>query len=73
MATSGTTTFNLEFDDLIEEAYERCGLENRDGYDMKTAELHASIHFMELKSAWLIFIQLEMGHLISQCGGKKSG
>jgi hypothetical protein len=35
MATSGTTTFNLEFDDLIEEAYERCGLENRDGYDMK--------------------------------------
>ena len=29
MATSGTATFNLEFDDLIEESYERCGLESR--------------------------------------------
>jgi len=37
MATSGTATFNLEFDDIIIEAYERCGLEGRDGYEMKTA------------------------------------
>ena len=37
MTTSGTATFDLEFDDLIEEAYERCGLEDRDGYDMRTA------------------------------------
>jgi hypothetical protein len=26
MATSGTTSFNLDIDDIIEEAYERCGL-----------------------------------------------
>ena len=28
MSTSGTTTFNLDIDDVIEEAYERCGIRN---------------------------------------------
>ena len=32
MATSGTTTFNLDLSDIIEEAYELCGLELRSGY-----------------------------------------
>ena len=47
MATSGTSTFNLEFDDIIEEAYERCGLETRTGYDMRTASRSLSLMFME--------------------------
>jgi hypothetical protein len=47
MATSGTTTFNLEFDDLISEAYERCGLEERDGYDMRTARRSLNLMFAE--------------------------
>ena len=38
MATSGTTTFDLSIDDLIEEAFERCGLEVRTGYDLKSAK-----------------------------------
>ena len=37
MAVSGTTTFNLDIPDLVEEAYERAGLELRSGYDMRTA------------------------------------
>lgn len=37
MATSGTKTFKLDVADLLEEAYERCGLEMRSGYDAKTA------------------------------------
>ncbi len=37
MATSGTATFNLDLADIIEEAYERAGLELRSGYDYKTA------------------------------------
>ena len=37
MATSGTTSFDLSIDELIEEAYERCGLELRTGYDLETA------------------------------------
>ena len=47
MATSGTTTFNLEFDELIEEAYERCGLESRSGYDMRTARRSLNLLFLE--------------------------
>lgn len=37
MATSGTSTFNLDFAEIAEEAFERAGLELRSGYDMKTA------------------------------------
>lgn len=35
--TSGTTTFNLDLNDLIEEAYERAGIEVRTGYEFRTA------------------------------------
>jgi hypothetical protein len=34
---SGTTTFNLDFLEIVEEAYERCGIEMRSGYDLRTA------------------------------------
>lgn len=47
MATSGVATFNLEFDDVISEAYERCGLEERDGYDMRTARRSLNLMFAE--------------------------
>jgi hypothetical protein len=38
MAVSGSTDFELDVSDYIEEAYERCGLEVRTGYDLKTAK-----------------------------------
>jgi hypothetical protein len=38
MATSGSTDFELDVADYIEEAFERCGLEVRTGYDLKTAK-----------------------------------
>ena len=37
MSTSGTTAFNLDLNNLIEEAFERAGTELRTGYDMRTA------------------------------------
>lgn len=37
MATSGTYTFTLAIDEIIEEAYEQAGLELRGGYDLSTA------------------------------------
>jgi len=37
MATSGSRDFNMDVGEIIEEAYERCGLEVRTGYDAKTA------------------------------------
>lgn len=37
MTTSGTTAFNLDLVEIVEEAFERCGLEMRSGYDLRTA------------------------------------
>ena len=37
MTTSSTTSFNLDLNLLIEEAFERCGAELRTGYDLRTA------------------------------------
>ena len=38
MATSGSTDFELDVAEYVEEAFERCGLEVRTGYDLKTAK-----------------------------------
>lgn len=37
MATSGTSVFNLEIQEIVEEAYERAGIEMQTGYDLRTA------------------------------------
>ena len=38
MTTSGSTNFELDVTDYIEEAFERCGLEPRTGDDLRTAK-----------------------------------
>jgi hypothetical protein len=38
MTTSGSTDFELDVSDYVEEAFERCGLEVRTGYDLKSAK-----------------------------------
>ena len=47
MATSGTTSFNLNIDDIIEEGYERCGLSTNSGYDLKSARRSLDLLFAE--------------------------
>lgn len=47
MATSGTRDFNLDIGEIVEEAYERCGLEVRTGYDAKTARRSLNLMFAE--------------------------
>jgi len=37
MATSGTVAFNLAIEEIIEDAFERCGGQARAGYDLKSA------------------------------------
>jgi len=37
MALSGTNAFDLDVDEVIQEAFERCGLHARSGYDLKSA------------------------------------
>ena len=47
MTTSGSRTFNLDVAEVIEEAYERCGLEVRTGYDAKTARRSLNLMFAD--------------------------
>lgn len=47
MATSGSTNFDLDVAEIIEEAYERCGLEVRTGYDTKTARRSMNLMFAD--------------------------
>jgi hypothetical protein len=47
MATSGTTTFDLDIDDIIEEAYERCAVRTNSGRDLKSARRSLNILFSE--------------------------
>lgn len=47
MATSGSRDFDLDVAELIEEAYERCGLELRTGYDAKTARRSLNLMFAD--------------------------
>tara|TARA_R110000796_G_scaffold51125_2_gene120630 strand:+ start:315 stop:1199 length:885 start_codon:yes stop_codon:yes gene_type:complete len=47
MTTSGSTDFELDVADIIEEAYERCGLEVRTGYDARTARRSLNIMFAD--------------------------
>ena len=47
MATSGTTTFNLDIGDILEEAYDLCGMEIRSGYEYRGAKRALNLVFLE--------------------------
>ena len=49
MTTSGATSFDLEFTELAEEAFERAGREMRSGYDLRTAR--RSMNLMTIERA----------------------
>ena len=47
MAPSGTATFDLSIDEIVEEAYERCGIQTNSGYDLKKARRSLNVLFSE--------------------------
>jgi hypothetical protein len=47
MTTSGTTSFDLNIDDIIEEAYERCGVRTNSGWNIKSARRSLNLLFSE--------------------------
>ena len=61
MATSGTATFNLEISEVVEEAFERCGLQSKTGYDMDTARRSLNLLFLEWTNRGLNFWTVEQG------------
>jgi hypothetical protein len=47
MTTSGSRDFNMDVGEIIEEAYERCGIEVRTGYDARTARRSLNLMFAD--------------------------
>ncbi len=44
---ASTASFDLAIDDIVEEAFERCGLQDRTGYEIKTARRSLNIMFAD--------------------------
>ena len=61
MATSGTATFNLEISEVIEEAFERCGIQSKTGYDIETARRSLNLLSLEWANRGLNFWCVEEG------------
>jgi hypothetical protein len=61
MTTSGATTFNLEFTELAEEAWERAGREMRSGYDLRTARRSMNLMTIEWANRGLNMWTIETG------------
>ncbi len=68
MATSGTTTFNLDLVELVEEAFERCGAELRTGYDLKTARRSLNLMFADWANRGLNMWTFEQGSITLVAG-----
>ena len=63
MTTSGTSSFNLDLNNLIEEAFERCGSELRTGYDMRTARRSLNLLTIEWANRGINLWTLEQGSI----------
>jgi hypothetical protein len=63
MTTSGTSTFNLEVTDLIEEAFERCGAELRTGYNLRTARRSMNLLTIEWANRGINLWTIEEGSI----------
>jgi hypothetical protein len=61
MSTTGTSTFNLDVNDLIEEAFERCGKELRTGYDFRTARRSLNLLTIEWANRGINLWTIEQG------------
>ena len=68
MATSGTTTFNLDIDDVIEEAYERCGIRNTKGYDLKSSRRSLNLLFSEWGNRGVHLWKVELKNQLMTAG-----
>jgi hypothetical protein len=61
MATSGTATFNMDFTEIAEEAFERAGREMRTGYDLRTARRSMNLLTIEWQNRGINMWTVEEG------------
>lgn len=63
MATSGTTAFNMDLTEIVEEAFERAGGELRTGYDLRTASRSMNLMFSQWANRGLNMFTYEEGSI----------
>ena len=61
--TSGSTSFNLDLTELVEEAFERAGRELRSGYDLRTARRSLNIMFADWANRGINMWTIEQGQI----------
>jgi hypothetical protein len=61
MTTSGTTTFNMDLTEIVEESFERAGGELRTGYDLRTASRSLNLMFSSWANRGLNMFTYEQG------------
>lgn len=61
MTTSGTTSFDLDLNEYVEEAFERCGAELRTGYDLRTARRSMNLLFADWANRGVNLWTVEQG------------
>jgi hypothetical protein len=66
--TSGSSSFNLDLNDIIEEAFERAGLELRTGYDLRTARRSLNLMTIEWANRGINLWTIEEGQIVLQTG-----
>lgn len=59
--TTDSTSFNLDLNDIIEEAFERCGSELRSGYDMRTARRSLNLLLLDWANRGVNMWTIEQG------------
>lgn len=68
MTTTGTSLFNLDLSEIIEDAFERCGSELRSGYDFKTARRSLNLLLIEWASKGINLWTVEQGQIVLSTG-----
>jgi hypothetical protein len=63
MTTSGTTTFNMDLTEIVEEAFERAGSELRTGYDLRTARRSLNLMFADWANRGVNMWTFEQGSI----------
>lgn len=68
MTVSGTTAFELDFAELAEEAFERCGKEMRTGYDLRTARRSFNLLTIEMQNRGINMWTIDEGTINLEAG-----
>ncbi len=61
MTTSGTTSFDMDFTEIAEEAWERAGREMRSGYDLRTARRSMNLLTIEWQNRGINMWTIDSG------------